>query len=552
MEKLDNDILEKRLGNLSDILKEKGIFKKRNIKDTDEGKKKSFSFVVYTLQRFLDTSAIDEIMEYITDGSNDNNIDILHIDDDYDEACININIFQVKYKIDKNLSGTIGANDVNLFLLKVKEIFIENKELNLPSNDFLSQQYNRFKQLLNSDSNSNINIKCYFVTNGADLNQPEKENINKFKQENHVIKEIEILNKRNFFIENDRPVKEITIPITEDPISMNTTIASKVVNIKTYHLAKLYHEYQDDILEKNVRKLLSSKTNKDIKDSFLKEPKNFWYKNNGLSIVCKRMEVKKAGGHNNLTLENPYIVNGGQTTKTIYNIFKECKEDNEEEMKSFYEAIIMARIYQTTDEDMIASIVYGTNNQNKIVISDLKSLNPKVNKIKDLFKEYDINLITKRDSEYEKKPYEITAELLLQIYCAMYEKIPHKSKISKSRLIQDYFDNVYGNTEIFKDLLNCVCYYYFINSQKNKQSEFTIKQLHIHGVYAILYTMFSLKQNELTSISTDNKQLKDTYEKTLKILNEIIKDQQKNIDFSFHNFFKALKSTTLINDYVSK
>ena len=366
MRKLENDILNIKLKQLENILAEENIFSQRNISD-DANRRTSFCFVVHSLQRFLDNySSILDIMEDITDGPNDQDIDIFNINVEGDE--ININLFQVKYKTENNLNGTFGEKEVSSFLHKVESLII-NAENELPLNPYLEKKYKEFLDIRKAKKNkiSHIKVNLYFATNGEDLNQQEKEMLKKFKKKYSNVGNTEVLNSYEFFIDNKEEKNGVIhIPISCEPINMNADINAKVVNIRAYDVAELYATFEERILEKNVRKLLKGKTNKEIADSLKSDPKMFWYKNNGLSIVCKRMEVKTLGGERSIELENPYIVNGGQTTKTIYNYFKTLDKDNQVDMKPFYDAQIMARIYQTTDDEKISQIVYGTNSQNKI------------------------------------------------------------------------------------------------------------------------------------------------------------------------------------------
>lgn len=542
MEKLENDILIKRLNAISKQLEEKNIFLERNI--SDPSKKQSFCFVIYTLQRFLDNYSIDELMEYITEGSGDHDIDIFHIDED--DGVARFNIFQVKFKHENNLKKPFGEKEVESFLSKIKKILIENDENISPPNKFLQQKIAKFYDLINISEKQFINI--YLVTNGQDLNDQERKTLDRFKQKNSIINECKSLCDYGFFIDNeDGNIGEINIPITgDDFLDMSGEIQSKIVNISAYQIAKLFEKFQDRILEKNVRKLLKGKTNQDIEESLLNNPKFFWYKNNGLSIVCKRMEIKTIGGKKSLVLENPYIVNGGQTTKTIFNLFKKRDENNDDEMKPFYESNIMARIYQTTDENVINQIVYGTNNQNKILASDLKSLNPNIKKIKIFFAEHDISLITKRDSEEKVKNNSISSDLLLQIYWAIYGDEPHRSKISKTTLINDKFDEVFNNENTHKNLITSFRIYKFVY---NKVKELTNGDIINHGLFSILYTIVLVSPKLKTAY--DETLIIDAYIKGIRILESVISQQRKlNKDFSPHNFFKSKKSTIEIQEYV--
>ncbi|MBD5403187.1 hypothetical protein HDR58_10405 [bacterium] len=535
MNQLENNILTAYINKVKNELEHKNIYNERNI---GEDKKLSFAFVVYTLERFLDNYNIDEIIDDITEGSADNSIDIFNIDTDENE--VTINLFQCKYKSDKKLDSTIGENEVLQFITKIKEIIIDNQLSDKTINPYLTKKLDEYKDIIKGVPISNIKVNLYLVTNGNDINSQEQNKLKTFKNEYPIISNIDVLNSYSFFVEPTRKnTKEFELKITDEIIKMNNNINSCIVSFKAYELVRLYEEFSDSILEKNVRKLLGGKINQSIAESLQKDPKMFWYKNNGLSIVCKRWESKKIDGFNALSIEDPYIVNGGQTTKTIYNLYQKCKTD--EEKSPFYDAYVMARIYQTTDENEISAIVQGTNNQNKIITFDLKSTNKNLKKLKKFFELNNISLLIDRNIEEEKLEKAINSESLLQLYCASYMEIPHRSKISKAKLTENYYDNVYNNEEAYNDLLNIYKIYEFVK-EKNK----TQKQSHItHSLYSILYLIFKLEPSLKTT--WDIKILEPAYNKAIEIIDEIVKEQaENNPDYSNHNFFKSELSTITI------
>jgi hypothetical protein len=86
-------------------------------------------------------------------------------------------------------------------------------------------------------------------------------------------------------------------------------------------LSMLYDEYGQRLLEANVRTFLDfrSAVNNGIRRGLLVEPENFFSYNNGLT--CTATAIKATGDENAVVIEaldNLQIVNGGQTTASIY------------------------------------------------------------------------------------------------------------------------------------------------------------------------------------------------------------------------------------------
>lgn len=540
MQQIENDILTARLKKVEKELETAEIYTQRNIPDSQ---KRSFAFVTYVLERYLENYNIDEIIDNITEGGQDNAIDILNININELSEEMNINVFQCKYKTERNLTSTIGENDTELFLRKVKTIIIDKDASDIVINPYLENQLKLLWEYSKSIELNNIHLNLYLVTNGADINEQEKRTLAKFKQDNKIVKNTHVLNNYEFLIgKQEMPVENIHIPIDRNYIQLNNGINTCIVSFSAYDIAKLYEQTGDAILEKNVRKLIKSKINQSIYNSLLEEPTMFWYKNNGLSIVCERFEVKQIAGRKEIEITKPYIVNGGQTTKTIYNHYLAYKDD-EEQIAPLYDASVIARIYQTTSEEQITDIVQGTNTQNKITMFDLKSTNGNLKKIKDYFKENNVSLLISRDVEEEKMQLAINSDTLLQLYCSLYKGIPHKAKISIGKLVEDYYDDIYNTPNIHNELLNVFKIYQVVKS--NIQENSNISHLK-HSQFSLLYTMGLLVPE--IKIKYDKELINDAFDKALLFLNELVNEQKVNRNYTDHNFFKSEKSTKLIKE----
>jgi len=84
-------------------------------------------------------------------------------------------------------------------------------------------------------------------------------------------------------------------------------------------LAKLYERYGERLLEQNVRTFLQfkGKVNKGIRETIIKEPRKFFAYNNGICATAEKVELSTDNSHL-LKASNLQIVNGGQTTASIY------------------------------------------------------------------------------------------------------------------------------------------------------------------------------------------------------------------------------------------
>lgn len=164
----------------------------------------------------------------------------------------------------------------------------------------------------------------------------------------------------------------------------NESFASYLCVLKADVLADLYRQYSSRLLEKNVRSFLDFRgVNKGIKETIRKEPEKFIAYNNGLTITAtnvKTYEKKRKFYIESLT--DFQIVNGGQTTATIYFSKKDGLDVSN--------VHVMAKINvakQTNDkelEKLIDNISKYSNAQSKVSSVDLRSRNPQLIKIKTL------------------------------------------------------------------------------------------------------------------------------------------------------------------------
>ena len=94
-------------------------------------------------------------------------------------------------------------------------------------------------------------------------------------------------------------------------------------------LAKLYKEYSNELLESNVRAFLgqAGKFNKGIRDTIRNKPQMFLPYNNGITATAENVETKMIDNQLVITSLNDFqIVNGGQTTASLYHTQKKFKD----------------------------------------------------------------------------------------------------------------------------------------------------------------------------------------------------------------------------------
>ena len=152
-------------------------------------------------------------------------------------------------------------------------------------------------------------------------------------------------------------------------------------------LASVYAEHGSRLLEKNVRSFLQVKgnVNKGIRNTLKMEPEMFLAYNNGISVTAESVTVESAedGSKFISKIRDMQIVNGGQTTASIYNITKE-KDSKVDLAKVHVQMKITVIKAEEKMDEMVHKISEYANTQNKVQMADFSSNDPFNRKIEDL------------------------------------------------------------------------------------------------------------------------------------------------------------------------
>lgn len=142
----------------------------------------------------------------------------------------------------------------------------------------------------------------------------------------------------------------------------------------------IYEKYGARLLEANVRSFLSAtgKVNKGIRETLKGDPAHFLAFNNGIVLVADEMRLGKTadGGPGILWLKGMQIVNGGQTTATLY--FTKVKNPDVDlrTVRVPAKIIVLKTSDPATEESLIANISKFANSQNSVKLSDLSANKP--------------------------------------------------------------------------------------------------------------------------------------------------------------------------------
>jgi len=146
-------------------------------------------------------------------------------------------------------------------------------------------------------------------------------------------------------------------------------------------LRYMYDKYGQRLLEANVRSFLSAKgkgVNAGIQSTLRKTPERFMAYNNGLVLVSDELRLAAAadGSPGILWLRGMQIVNGGQTTASIYFAQKRFSEVNLTKVRVPAKIIVLKETDPATEEALVSDISRYANSQNSVKQSDLSANKP--------------------------------------------------------------------------------------------------------------------------------------------------------------------------------
>ena len=149
-------------------------------------------------------------------------------------------------------------------------------------------------------------------------------------------------------------------------------------------ISGLYKDFSTRLLEKNVRSFLQFRgVNKGIRETIRKEPEKFVAYNNGLTITATNGEISfESGQYKIKSLTDFQIVNGGQTTATIY--FTQKDGFDISKVKVMAKINVAKKATDEELEELISNISTFSNAQSRVSKVDLRSRNPQLVRIKSL------------------------------------------------------------------------------------------------------------------------------------------------------------------------
>ena len=179
--------------------------------------------------------------------------------------------------------------------------------------------------------------------------------------------------------------------------------------LKLYDFLKAYRGQTgdlDQLYEKNVRRFLGGrgKVNKGMQATLIADPAQFGLYNNGITIVVRNFAPVS---HSAYVLTEPYIVNGCQTTRTLWEIFRQKLESGgkgadpklDAWVNKAKDGVVIAKVVRVGNfgEHLLQNITRYTNSQNAVKDKDFITLDEGFHRWKhEMASRYDVFLEVQR------------------------------------------------------------------------------------------------------------------------------------------------------------
>jgi hypothetical protein len=458
-----------------------------------------------------------------------------------------LHLFQYKsYDNDKHSASPV---EVNKFASNMNDFFVHPELRADPEihNSVFKEIDDLINKFIKGRNVNKIKVKCHFITNAYGINKKDKkiftDLLGKFEydKQNHGF-DIQVYGNKEIFdlitngkIEVAKEIIEILMDSQPDSyrlednkkkegLGLPNRVLIGICNVnELIRLQNKYHHNQ--LYSENIRLYIGERAavNKDIIKTITSEESQWFpYMNNGISIICDKLEIGKAKikkGIIPIELTNLQIINGCQTVNALYSA-----KYNEDTRDKFKPSNILIKIYQTTNLQFKRNVISATNNQNAVKTFSFFANDQIQIKIQDNLKQFDFIYDRKGESRKDTSKKVVTMVQGALAFKAVFEQRGQelRGKMGQSRVFQaEEYSRIYKD-EYLEDLdqLNVLSVKILtgsliLNKIKDLINEHSIKYLrklpiinkstyYLSGLYYALY-----KQKCETFIKNCTKLLKE-------------------------------------------
>lgn len=323
----------------------------------------------------------DELQTGIVDGEHDGGVDSVYafvngeaVLEDFDVAPFKKDVRIDLHIIQSKTSGGFSETPLNRLisvtrhLLKLDADYEKLTQYNLAVKNVLNNFRSTYRGL--ASRFPSLHIHYHYASKKADTHvHPNlqakadelKEIANSLFTDAEII--VEFLGARRLLeLARRRPKTTYELRVSKSLSAVNGLVVLSPLREYTSFLKHSDGRVRADLFESNVRDFQgATEVNAEIVNTLEKEKiVDFWWMNNGVTIIASKAILNG----DMVTIENPQIVNGLQTSTQIANHFQDTPSDNRS---------VMVKIVSSEDEETRDKIIKATNSQNYVQPATLRA-----------------------------------------------------------------------------------------------------------------------------------------------------------------------------------
>lgn len=288
------------------------------------------------------------------------------------------------------------------------------------------------------------------------------------------------------------------------------------------------HSIMEELFESNVRHYQGNvDVNNKIKETLQTvRDRDFWWLNNGITIIadsCNQMGPQ-------LILTNPQIVNGLQTSFSIFQHFSEDISDSRS---------VLVKVIVISEKEIVDSIIASTNYQNSVAPGLLRATEDVQRDIESFFlnKGY---FYDRRKNYYRNRGKQANRIFGIQVAAQAIKSIiggePNVARSNPSGLLKSdsIYNTIFNKGDNFQGYLNCCIIASWIHSFILRTTNTSLGtglrnfKLHLSWIVAmIMVKSINFGCEKIANIDMNHVDINDFSEKALKILLESVEQFRK-------------------------
>ncbi len=206
-------------------------------------------------------------------------------------------------------------------------------------------------------------------------------------------------------------------------------------------------EIRKSLFDDNVRDFQGENAvNSEIYKTIESDPSKFILFNNGITIVCDEFKTSTK----KITLKNPLIVNGCQTSHVIFNAYKKGLDISK--------VPINIKVIWTRDINITNDVVRSTNRQTQVLEESFETTKPFHQRLEEFFNAYSSQVVKlyyeRRSKQYRhlhtvKNTEIINLQVLIHSFVGMMLNSPHKVKNSTLEMLKDFKGDIFLESQSY-------------------------------------------------------------------------------------------------------